>query len=59
MKKLFYYLGKGAQCAGLALILNALIISAWQNKDMGFLFNATFAGMAMFMVGWVVQKYLP
>jgi hypothetical protein len=57
MEKLFYYIAKMVQAAGLLLVLNALIVSALQNGSMGFLFKFTLVGMAIFMVGWALQRY--
>lgn len=56
MGKLFYYIAKMVQAAGLLLILNVLIVSAAQNGSMGFLFKFTVVGMAIFMAGWMLQK---
>lgn len=57
MGKLFYYIGRTVQAAGLLLILNVLLVSAFQDGSMGFLFKFTLVGMAIFMVGWMLQKY--
>ncbi len=56
MGKIFYYIAKMVQAAGLLLILNVLIVSAFQDGSMGFLFKFTVAGMAIFMAGWMLQK---
>ncbi|HLG22176.1 MAG TPA: hypothetical protein VI382_05115 [Candidatus Manganitrophaceae bacterium] len=57
MGKLFHYIGRIVQAAGLLLILNALIVSALRNESMGFLFKFTLVGMTIFMIGWTLQKY--
>lgn len=57
MGRFLYYIAKTVQAAGLLLVLNALIVSALQNGSMGFLFTFSAVGMAIFMVGWTLQKY--
>ncbi|MFQ5598329.1 MAG: hypothetical protein ACE5GK_09800 [Nitrospiria bacterium] len=54
--KFVYYFGRAVQAAGLLLILDALIVSALRNESMSFLLKFTLLGMAIFMVGWGVQK---
>jgi hypothetical protein len=56
--KLPFYIGKTIQIAGLLLILLAWAGSLAQGGSMNFLFKFTVAGMTVFMIGWVVQKYL-
>lgn len=57
MGKIPYYVGKTVQGAGLLLVLNAWGVSLLQGGSMNFLFQFTAAGMAIFMVGWMFQKF--
>lgn len=54
--RLVYILGRTVQAAGLLLILDVLIVSALNNEGMGFLLKFTLLGMAVFMIGWMIQK---
>ncbi len=57
MGKIFYYISKGVQATGLLLILNVLLVSAFQDGSMGFLFKFTLVGMGIFMIGWMLQRF--
>ncbi len=54
--KLVYYFGRTVQAAGLLLILDVLIVSALNSEGMSFLLKFTLLGMAIFMIGWMIQK---
>jgi len=57
MGKFLNFLAKMVQASGLLLILNVLLVSAFQNGSIGFLFKFTVVGMGIFMVGWLLQRY--
>jgi len=57
MNKLFYYIAKMVQFSGLLLVLHAWTVSLMQNGSMNFLFKFTVTGMAVFMVGWMLQRF--
>jgi len=57
MNKIFYYVAKMVQGAGLLLVLHAWVISLMQDGGMNLLFKFTVTGMAIFMVGWMLQKF--
>ncbi len=54
--KTFFYIAKGVQASGLFLIFYVLVTSAMFDGDMGFMFTFTVVGMAIFMIGWMLQK---
>ncbi len=54
--KPFFYIAKLVQASGLFLIFYVLVTSALFNGDMGFMFTFTVTGMAIFMIGWMLQK---
>lgn len=57
IRKTFYYIAKTVQVAGLLLILNVFLVSAFQQGSMGFLFKFTLVGMGIFMIGWMLQRF--
>ncbi len=57
MRKAFYYIAKWVQAAGLLLILHVLYVSFFHNGSMGLLYQFSFVGMAIFMAGWMLQRY--
>ena len=54
--KAFFYIAKLVQVSGLFLIFYVLVTSALFDGDMGFMFTFTVTGMAIFMIGWMLQK---
>jgi hypothetical protein len=57
VKKLPYYIAKTVQAAGLLLVLNTWFVSLVADGSMNFLFKFTVTGMAIFMVGWMFQRF--
>jgi hypothetical protein len=56
MGKASYYIAKITQVTGLGLVLIVWVVSVMQGGSMNFLFSFAGAGLALFMVGWMVQK---
>ncbi len=57
MRKVLYYVTKGIQATGLLLILHVLYLSYFHHGSMDLLYKFSFAGMGIFMVGWMLARW--